>query len=108
MIDTINSNGVTISRGGCVFKLYYLKKEQNYFGYCINDDGILPVKSNNNKEIVDFIFNKLNESTGDLQCHFKYSTFIPDKQKREIVKLLNTEIDFNYYNISKVIRLIKN
>jgi len=107
MIDTLNSNCLTISRNGVIFKLYYFQKEQHFFVYLLNDDGILPIKSNNNKEIVDFINTKLNESTGDIQCHIKYSKLLPKKNKNEIHKLINSEVDFNYYNISKIVRLIK-
>lgn len=108
MIDTLNSNGITISRGGVVFKLYYLEKEHHYFGYFINDSGILPVKSNNNNEVADFIYNKLNETTGDINIHFKYSVKLPKKKKKQIQALFsNDNMTFNYYNISKLIRLIK-
>lgn len=108
MIDTLNSSCLTISRKGCVFKVYYFQKEKSYFGYLLNDEGILPIKSNNNKEIVDFINTKLNETDGDVNVHFKYSKYLPKKNKNEIHKLIKSETDFNYYNISKVVRLIKN
>jgi hypothetical protein len=106
-IDTLNSNSITISRESTVFKVYYLKEEQHFFGYCINESGIIPLKSSNNKEIVEFIFENLEKERGDLQIHIRYSIKLPKKQQKQIQAVCGDNNKFSYYNISKLIRLIK-
>jgi hypothetical protein len=106
-IDTLNSNSITISRESTVFKVYYLQKEQHFFGYCINESGIIPLKSSNNKELVSFVFENLEKERGDLQIHVRYSVLTPKKQKKQIQAVCGDNLKFSYYNISKLIRLIK-
>jgi len=106
-IDTLNSNAITISRESTVFKVYYLKFENHYFGYCINEGGIIPVKSNTINELVEFIYENLNKETGDLQIHIRYSIYLPKKKQKAIQNICGENLKFTYYNISKVVRLIK-
>lgn len=108
-IDTLNSNAITISRESTVFKVYYLQKEHSYFGYCINESGIIPVKSDTISDLVEFMFENLNKETkGDLQVHIRYSIKLPKKKQKQIQNICGDTLKFTYYNISKVVRLIKN
>jgi len=106
-IDTLNSNAITISRESTVFKVYYLQKEKSYFGYCINESGIIPLKSDTHSELVSFVFENLEKERGDLQIHIRYSIKLPKKQQKKIQDVCSDNTKFNYYNISKLIRLIK-
>lgn len=106
-IDTLNSNAITISRQSTVFKVYYLKKENSYFGYCINESGIIPVKSATISELVEFVFTNLEKETGDLQIHIRYSINTSKKQQKQIQAVCGENTKFTYYNISKLLRLLK-
>ena len=74
-INTIDNNAITISRESTVFKVYYLKEQNHYFGYCINESGIIPVKSDTISDLVEFIYENLKKETGDLQIQIRYSIY---------------------------------
>jgi hypothetical protein len=40
------------------------------------------VKSSNNKELVDFVFENLEKERGDLQIHIRYSVLTPKETKK--------------------------
>lgn len=101
-MDCSNSNALTfIGDNNNIFRIYYLKKEREYFGYFISDIGLLPIKIKKATDVANYVFHNIH---GEMECKIKYST--KSYKKKKIKKLLNTECDITFCNILNVLRLI--
>ena len=100
-MECTNSNSLTFIGDNNLFRIYYLQKTSEYFGYFISDIGLLPIKIKNATDTANYVYNNIH---GNIECKIKFST--KSYNNKKIKKLLNTECNITYSNILNVIRLI--